>query len=124
MEIAPKNIKEEKAKIREKIWNLMEERGIAVLPLPCQGRIPNFVGAHKACQKIQELEEFQSAEVIKANPDSPQRKAREIALRAGKTLLMATPRLKAGFLLLKDLRNLAHEASSIRGAFRFGKKIG
>lgn len=123
MEIARTNIKEEKAKIREKIWSLMEDEGIAVFPLPCRGRIPNFVGAPEACEKIQELEEFQSAEVIKANPDSPQRRAREMALMAGKTLIMATPRLKARFLLLKDLQNFAHEASSIRGAFKFGKKI-
>ncbi|MDI6798927.1 MAG: 5-formyltetrahydrofolate cyclo-ligase [Candidatus Aenigmarchaeota archaeon] len=116
--------KEEKQKIRERIWKLMEEKNIARFPLPLYGRIPNFVGSEEAAERIRELEEWEKAKVIKINPDSPQRRIRELVLKENKTLIMATPRLKEGFLILKNLQKIAHEASSIKGAFKHGKKIG
>jgi len=116
--------KEEKQKIREKIWKLMEEKNIARFPLPLYGRIPNFFGAEKAAERLRELKAWKEAKIVKINPDSPQRKVREFALKENKTLIMPTPRLKEGFLLLKGLQKVAYEASSIKGAFKFGKKIG
>ncbi len=89
-----------KSEIREKIWKLLEERGVARFPKPIKGRIPNFVGAKIAAAKLRKLEEYKQAEVIFCNPDSPQRPVREFALKDRKILIMATPRLKKGFLLL------------------------
>jgi 5-formyltetrahydrofolate cyclo-ligase len=64
--------------------------------------------------------------VVKVNPDAPQRGVRFRALRQGKTLLMPTPRLREGFLLL-DPRTLAPNqlfaASSIRGALALARPI-
>jgi len=117
------DVKTEKQTIREKIWKLMEIRGISKFPLPCYGRIPNFIGAEKAAKNLTQLEEWKMAKVIKVNPDSPQRMVRELGLRDGKTLVMATPQLKKGFLILKYLKNLAREASTIKGAFKYGKPI-
>lgn len=37
-------------------------------------RIPNFVDAEKAAQRLAELPEFKAAKVIKVNPDTPQKK--------------------------------------------------
>ena len=113
----------QKQKIREQIWQLLQEKGIAKFPLPCYGRIPNFVGSEQAAYNLAKLEIWKNARVIKTNPDSPQRKVRELALKQGKILIMATPRLKQGFLMLENLSKLAKEASSIKGAFKFGKKI-
>lgn len=115
-----------KDEIRMKVWRLMEEKGIASFPKPIFHRIPNFIGAKKAAQRLKELPEYKAAKAIFCNPDSPQKPVREMALRDGKILVMATPRLRKGFLLL-DPRVIPQdrilEASSIRGAFKHGRFI-
>lgn len=100
----------------------MERRRIAVFPLPCRGRIPNFVGAEEAAKKLRSVEEWKKAEVIFVNPDSPQRKVRENALRDGKILIMASPRLKKGYILIepKKVKGRENFASTIRGALKLG----
>jgi len=102
----------------------MEERGITRFPRPVYGRIPNFMGAEKAALKLVEQNEYQRAEVVKVNPDSPQRPVRLRVLLDGKKLLMPTPRLREGFMVL-DPRKIPGEsypkASTIKGAFRYGK---
>lgn len=40
-------VKDVKMAIRERIWRLMEERGVAAFPRPVYGRIPNFRGPRK-----------------------------------------------------------------------------
>ncbi len=116
-----------KSEIRDRIWKLLEKRGVARFPRPIKGRIPNFVGAKKAALKLRELDEYKRAKVIFCNPDSPQRPVRELSLRDGKLLIMATPRLKSGFLLLDPEKipyTALSRASTIRGAFEYGKFIG
>lgn len=113
-----------KEDIRKQVWRLMEERNIAIFPRPVYHRIPNFVGAEKAAQNLRGLPEYESAKVVFSNPDSPQRPIREMVLEDGKTLLMATPKLKRGFLLINP-ENLSasqiREASAILGAFKYGR---
>lgn len=102
----------------------MQERGIAKFPLPCWGRIPNFVDAEKAAENLRKLDEWKNAKVIFVSPDSPQRKVRENALKEGKILVMASPRLKHGFIVIKPekVRGKESLASTIRGAFIFGEQ--
>jgi 5-formyltetrahydrofolate cyclo-ligase len=111
-----------KQQLREKIWSEMERSGIAVFPLPCKGRIPNFSGASIAAEKLRQLEEWRKAKVIFVNPDSPQQKVRENALLDGKILVMASPRLRRGFILIDPAKVKGKErfASTIKGAFKFG----
>lgn len=73
---------------------------MAAFPRPVFGRIPNFKGAEEACRNLVSLSAFAEAAVVKINPDAPQRPCREAALAAGKTLVMPTPRIREGFLLL------------------------
>ncbi|RFA96338.1 5-formyltetrahydrofolate cyclo-ligase [Pyrobaculum aerophilum] len=116
--------KEAKMAIRERIWRLMEEMNIAAFPRPVHGRIPNFKGADRACANILHL--IQRAEVVKINPDAPQRPCREASLRAGKKVVMPTPRIREGFLLLDPLlipREAYGEASTISGAFKWGRPV-
>jgi len=107
-----------------KIWRLMEEKGIATFPKPVYHRIPNFIGAEKAAQNLRNLPEYERAKVIFCSPDSPQRPVREMTLKDDKTLIMATPRLKHGFLLITPEAIAGKErlASTIKGAFKLGKK--
>ncbi len=114
-----------KQKIREKIWRLMEERGIARFP-GAFGRIPNFEGAEKAGENLFRLEIWKRAKFIKANPDSPQRIIRERALTQGKTVYMAVPRLRELKCFIKlDPEKIKNPrfASTIKGAFKIGESV-
>jgi 5-formyltetrahydrofolate cyclo-ligase len=113
-----------KSEIREKVWRTLEEEGIALFP-GARGRIPNFRGAEQAAQILSTLPEWQRALHIKANPDSPQRPIRYLALRSGKTIYMAVPRLREKKCFIKlDPSKIPsakiHEAATIQGAFRYG----
>jgi 5-formyltetrahydrofolate cyclo-ligase len=83
----------DKAALRERIWDGLEERGEARFPFPPHGRIPNFAGADRAADRLADRPAWAAADAIKANPDAPQLPVRRAALRAGKTLYMAVPRL-------------------------------
>lgn len=119
-------VRSEKKEIRERVWRLLVERGVARPPFPVQGRIPNFAGAEQAASLLVRSRVFQRAEVVFCNPDSPQRPVREVALHYGKLVIMASPRLRSGFLVLDPSRiprSAYGEAATIRGAFEFGKQV-
>jgi len=118
-------IENEKQKLRKKIWRLLEKKKIARFPLPCFGRIPNFEGAEKAAKLLTTLPKWKRVKIIFSNPDSAQQPVRELALKEGKILIMATPRLKKGYLKIepKDVKGKEKEASTIKGAFKYGKPI-
>jgi 5-formyltetrahydrofolate cyclo-ligase len=76
---------------------------------------------------LTELPEWKTARRIKCNPDAPQRAVRLAALREGKTVVMAVPRLRAERCFLElDPRalgcKLAH-AATIKGASTFGVPV-
>jgi 5-formyltetrahydrofolate cyclo-ligase len=114
----------EKEKIRKKVWELLDKSGVSRFPRPVVGRIPNFEGAERAAERLADLPEFQRVSVVKVNPDSPQKTVRKIVLSEGKVLIMPSPRLKRGFLILNSeiIRGVnLGRASTIRGVLRYGK---
>jgi 5-formyltetrahydrofolate cyclo-ligase len=115
-------VAEDKQAIRLAVWHMLDAEGISTFPRPVRGRIPNVKGADAAAERLAQTPEWQAARVIKVNPDAPQRPVRFRALKEGKTVLMPSPRLREGFLLLQTDR--AWEASSIKGAFELGRMIG
>jgi 5-formyltetrahydrofolate cyclo-ligase len=116
-----------KDQVRRAVWKAMDREGVSRFP-GAEGRIPNFAGAKLAAEKLSAHRTWKRAQVIKANPDSPQTHARRRALEEGKTLVMAVPRLrdKHPFRLL-DPRELSsdqvREAATIKGAMRHGKVV-
>ncbi len=116
-------VKRVKEEVRKRVWDLMVELGVAAFPKPPHGRIPNFVGADLAASKVFTTDLWRGSKVVEVSPDSPQRPVRYRALLEGKTLLMPTPRLKEGFLILNPNaipKNALNEASTISGAFKYG----
>lgn len=112
----------EKEEIRSKVWKLLEDKKLATFPLPIKGRIPNFVGSEEAARRLAELKVWSNSRTIAVNPDAPQKPIREIALREGKTIVMSTPRLQKGFLLIEPKKGMNFSfASTIKGAFKFGR---
>ncbi len=120
------DVKEIKKKIRETIWKLMEEKNIARFPRPVYGRIPNFIGAEEAAKRLAKTSIWRKSLVIKSNPDSPQQPVRYLALLHGKKIVMATPKLRSGFLILDPAHipvSKYRYASTIKGAFKYGRLL-
>lgn len=84
----------DKQTLREAVWDDLAERGVARFPYPPHGRIPNVAGADEACRRLTETAAWREADTVKANPDAPQLPIRRAALRAGKTVYVAQPRLR------------------------------
>jgi 5-formyltetrahydrofolate cyclo-ligase len=116
-----------KDEVRGDVWRSMDRDGVSRFP-GAEGRIPNFAGAKAAAERLARHSGWMSAEVIKANPDSPQTHARRLALTQGKVLVMAVPRLRDQhpFRLLDPKRlteDEIREAATIKGALKHGKVI-
>lgn len=113
-----------KQEIRERVWTLLRDRGVARFP-GAEGRIPNFTGAEAAADRLSSLAAWRDARTIKANPDSPQLPVRIAALEQGKEVYMAVPRLREErpFLFLDPGRIgvAPRAAASIRGSSRHGR---
>ncbi|PKI58038.1 hypothetical protein CRG98_021531, partial [Punica granatum] len=114
--------------IRKRIWDLLEARNFAQNPRPVHHRIPNFVGAAAAAQKLAELDVFRAARCVKVNPDSPQKQVRFLTLTGGKKLLTPQPRLRTGFFSVLDSSTLTpstiNEACTSVGVAKHGRPIG
>jgi 5-formyltetrahydrofolate cyclo-ligase len=84
----------DKQAVREAVWDAFEAGDQARFPFPPHDRIPNFAGADAACERLTETAEWADAATLKCNPDAPQLPVRRAALRAGKTVYVAQPRLR------------------------------
>ncbi len=90
-----------KQQCRERIWQLLAEKGIS--PSPFQ-RIPPFRGQNKAAERLRRLPIYKQARCIMVPPDEAQKQVRFNALMDGKRLIMATAGLHDGFYLLDPKR--------------------
>jgi 5-formyltetrahydrofolate cyclo-ligase len=123
----PRALKHAKQQTRDRIWALLEREGAAKPPGRAVGKIPNFLGAEAAAEKIAALPAWEAAGVLKANPDKAQRPVRARALTEGKVLYMAVPRLagELPFYLLdpKHLSISPEEAATKEGAAKIGRMV-
>lgn len=115
-----------KAALRDRVWEDLIAAGASRFP-GARGRIPNFVGAEQAAERLRATDVWRSARTVKANPDSPQWPVRQRALEDGKILYLAVPRLaeKRPFLLLDPERLLdsPRAAASIKGSASNGRPV-
>lgn len=116
-----------KPDLRKRYWAAIREAGAARFP-GVEGRIPNFVGAEAAARRLAETAEFRAARVLKCNPDLPQRPVRHAALKAGKVVVLAVPKLRdAACFVLLDPAEIPEKAlwsaSSIKGAATHGRPL-
>jgi 5-formyltetrahydrofolate cyclo-ligase len=118
----------EKDELRSEIWSLLKKENVTVRdPF---GHIPNFINAKKAAEILATLPIWQAAKTIKCNPDSPHVPVRSRALKDGKKLYMAVPRLTRdrAFVELtpQDLqqRNIPFEEAAIaKKALTYGRLV-
>tara|TARA_B100000029_G_scaffold39773_2_gene37143 strand:- start:1479 stop:2264 length:786 start_codon:yes stop_codon:yes gene_type:complete len=119
----------EKDILRSEVWSLMEERSVSIGP--AWSRIPNFIGADRAAQRLAELQIWKSSEIVKSNPDSPHVPVRLRALKDGKLVYVPVPELVKDYPFIeldpnKLMRNGIpfEEVAPIEGAMEHGRKVG
>lgn len=124
--LGPAEVLAGKAELRERIWSAMRAPGITRFPGP-DNRIPNFVGAERAAERLRALDAWRRAKTLKANPDSPQLPVRQRALEDGKRVYMAVPRLAEPdpFFLLdpSSLNDTPRRSASIKGASKSAQRV-
>jgi len=119
----------DKASIRERVWDDLEDSGVARFPFPPHGRIPNFEHARQASDRLADQPEWNAAATIKTNPDAPQLPVRRRALRDGKTVYVAVPRLADEQCFLElDPESIPPEeyddATTVAGISTYGDPVG
>jgi len=116
----------DKEELREQIWDKLQDSGEARFPFPPHNRIPNFAGANEAAKRLQTLDAWNKADVIKSNPDAPQLPVRRAALRQGKIVYMAVPRLRDEKCFLRldptDIEDIDH-ATTVGGSSEVGIQV-
>jgi 5-formyltetrahydrofolate cyclo-ligase len=116
----------DKQGVRERAWAAIRAADAARFP-GVEGRIPNFIGAEAAADRLAETREWMSAVTLKCNPDSPQLPVRKRALADGKTIYMAVPKLADPHpfwrLAPDELTIEPTKAASIKGASRYGRPV-
>ncbi|MFB6303036.1 MAG: 5-formyltetrahydrofolate cyclo-ligase [Haloferacaceae archaeon] len=116
----------DKQALRERIWDALEASGEARFPFPPHGRIPNFAGADDAADGLAATDAWRDTDAIKANPDAPQLPVRRAALRAGKTVYMAVPRLRDEKCFLRldpsEIADVDH-ATTVGGSAEVGVPV-
>ncbi|WP_254829721.1 5-formyltetrahydrofolate cyclo-ligase [Haloglomus salinum] len=116
----------DKQSLRKRVWDALEDEGAARFPFPPHGRIPNFAGADRAAERLAETDAWRTAETVKANPDAPQLPVRRAALRAGKTVYMAVPRLRDERCFLEldpDALDDYDAATTVSGIGEHGRQV-
>jgi 5-formyltetrahydrofolate cyclo-ligase len=119
------DVDQAKQAARERVWALLERHH--AVPPGVHGRIPSFYGAEDAAERLADLPEWKTARVIKIVPDTAQQPVRARALREGKLVYMAVPKLaeEPPFYLLDPatLTVSPEEAADRRTAARVGQPI-
>lgn len=115
----------DKQKLREEIWGVLEKNDLIRTSKSCYGRIPNFKGASQTALRLKNTPEWGNSKIVFSSPDSALREVREQALKDKKILIMATPKIKDGYLLINPQQVVGREkiASTIKGAFQIGERI-
>lgn len=117
----------DKQALRERIWDELQDSGEARFPFPPHNRIPNFAGASEAAERLRNLDAWNEADVIKSNPDAPQLPVRRAALREGKIVYMAVPRLREEKCFLRldpdEVEDIDH-ATTVSGSSQVGVQVG
>lgn len=112
-----------KHKIRVQVWENLDATS-SVIGGSCKWKIPNFRGAAEAAATLTSLDYWRSARTVKSNPDKAQRAVRESAVRLGKHLYMAVPKLAdvRPFYLVDDVEAAADLEFAARHAEKLGLK--
>ncbi|MGX1367365.1 5-formyltetrahydrofolate cyclo-ligase [Streptomyces canus] len=119
------NIDEAKQAVRERVWRRLIDGGGA--PADSYGKIPGFYGAEATAEQLAGLDEWREASTVKANPDWAQLPVRVRALKDGKRVYMAVPKManpKPFYLLDPETLGISpEEAAEKKGAAQVARRV-
>ena len=115
--------KNKKDKTRKEIWETLHKNKLTHRKQGDYGKIPDFKGKTKAAEKLQKTKEYKKSKTIFTAPDTAQQPVRYNCIKDGKTLIMATPNLENGYVLLKNNENNPQQASNKKYATKNGTPI-
>lgn len=117
-----------KDEVRAEIWYELEHQELNVGPV--WSRIPNFIGAEQAAERLAKLPIWQNAQIVKCNPDPPQIPVRLRALQEGKLLYTPVPELVKAFPFVEldpeelQKRGIPFEVvAPSEGAIEYGRRV-
>lgn len=116
----------DKQAARQRVWDDLEDSGVARFPVPPHGRIPNFEGADEAADRLADAPEWAGADAVKANPDAPQLPVRRRALAEGVVVYMAVPRLSEAACFVEldpDALDDPDAAATVSGMADHGRTV-
>ncbi|MDN3263285.1 5-formyltetrahydrofolate cyclo-ligase [Streptomyces sp. CSDS2] len=120
------DIDQAKQALREKVWRRLIDGGGA--PADSYGKIPGFYGTENTAEMLAGQDFWQRATTVKANPDWAQLAVRVRALKDGKRVYMAVPRMASlePFYLLdpESLPLPPEEAAEKKGAAQVARRLG
>lgn len=114
-----------KETLRYSIWNSLKEHKLYNHQKSPYGKIPDFKGSDIAAEILRNTPEWEHSKTVFSSPDSAQKKVRELGLKDGKLLIMASPQLKNGYILINPeiVKGEEKKASTINGAFKLGQRL-
>ena len=119
-------IDQAKEAVRDRVWRLLERE--EAVPTGSYGKIPGFYGAEATAERLAELDLWKQARTVKANPDWAQLPVRIRALKDGKLLYMAVPKMASlqPFFLLDpaSLDVPPEQAAEKKGAAQVARRVG
>jgi len=114
--------------LRHEIWGKLESEGAGIGKI--WSAIPNFVGAEQAADQLTKLPFWESAQIVKTNPDIPQAPIRLRALQQGKLVYTPVPALVKDypFILLDPVelqkRGIPFEdVITAEGSIKHGQRV-
>ncbi|UQS22877.1 5-formyltetrahydrofolate cyclo-ligase [Amycolatopsis thermalba] len=120
------SIDQAKQAVRDQVWRLLEREG--AVPRGSYGKIPGFDGAEATAERLAGLDLWKRAGTVKANPDWAQLPVRIQALKDGKLLYMAVPKMATlqPFFLLDpaSLDVPPEQAAEKKGAAQVARRVG
>ena len=84
-----------------------------------------LIGSKRAAEMLRNTSEWKKSDIIFVSPDTAQIKVRENCLIDGKTLIMASPKLLNGYIIInpKYVEEYEKEAATIKGALKYGTEV-
>ncbi|MER8156289.1 5-formyltetrahydrofolate cyclo-ligase [Streptomyces sp. NPDC094472] len=120
------DIDQAKQAVRERVWRRLIDGGGA--SADSYGKIPGFYGADGTAEQLAGLGEWRRATTVKANPDWAQLPVRVRALKDGKRVYMAVPKMASPqpFYLLdpESLTLPPEEVAEKKGAAQVARCVG
>lgn len=107
-----------KQSFRVKVWTKLEEDNLVLFPRPCTDRIPNFVNAPAAAEKLSQLAIFKQSKTVKVNPDKPQESVRFHTLEVSLIPVRGT-----GCYLFRARFYFFHLVSLLPLLLQYGKRL-